>query len=84
MIADNPDCKIELKAFHAEILNDHHAIEKEVNGYKELPLIRKIDNAIVHYNYLDIKKDMAHIIQTEMEKLLSNPGLMHLIIKKKL
>jgi hypothetical protein len=31
---------------------------------------------------LDIKKDVAHIIQTEMEKLLSNPGLMHLIIKE--
>lgn len=22
MVADNPDCKIELKAFHGEILND--------------------------------------------------------------
>ena len=81
MMADNPDSKIELKAFYAETLNDHHAIEKEVNGYKELPLIRKIYNAIVHYNYLDIKKDVAHIIQTETE-LMSNPGLMHLIIEK--
>ena len=29
MLADDPDCKIALKAFHCEIKNDHHALKKE-------------------------------------------------------
>lgn len=29
MVADDPDCKIALKTFHCEILNDHEALKKE-------------------------------------------------------
>jgi hypothetical protein len=29
MVADDPDCKIELKSFHCEILNDHEALRQE-------------------------------------------------------
>lgn len=29
MVADDPTCKIELKAFHGEILNDHQALKKK-------------------------------------------------------
>jgi hypothetical protein len=82
MVADNPDCKIELKAFHSEIINDHDALKKEIDGYKEIPLVRKLDNAIVQRNYMEIKQDVQRIIQLEMERLLSDPALMHLIIKK--
>ncbi len=28
-VADDPDCKIELKTFHCELLNDHDALKKE-------------------------------------------------------
>lgn len=82
MVADNPDCKIELKAFHSEIINDHDALKKEIDGYKEIPLVRKLDNAIVQRNYMEIKQDVQRIIQLEMERLLSDPALMHLVIKK--
>jgi hypothetical protein len=82
MVADNPDCKIELKAFHSEIINDHDALKKEIEGYKEIPLVRKLDNAIVQRNYMEIKQDVQRIIQLEMEQLLSDPALMHLVIKK--
>ncbi|MFD0795490.1 conjugal transfer protein MobC [Mucilaginibacter litoreus] len=82
MVADNPDCKIELKAFHSEIINDHDALKKEIDGYKEIPLVRKLDNAIVQRNYIEIKQDVQRIIQLEMERLLSDPALMHLVIKK--
>ncbi len=37
MLADNPDKKIELKAFFAEIINDHNALEDEHATHKELP-----------------------------------------------
>jgi hypothetical protein len=82
MVADNPDCKIELKAFHCEIVNDHAALKKEIDGYVPLPEVRKINGAIVERNYLQIKQDIRDIIELEMERLLSDPALSHLVIKK--
>lgn len=82
MVADDPDNKIELKTFHCEILNDHDALKQEQDSYKEIPVIRKLDNAMVQRNYLQIKQDVQDIIQSEMERVLSDPGLSHLIIKK--
>jgi hypothetical protein len=81
-VADNPDSKIDLKAFHAEIINDHDALKKEITDYKEIPLVRKLDNAVVQRNYMKIKQDVQHIIQSEMERLLSDPKMMHLVIRK--
>jgi len=82
MVADDPDCKITLKAFHCEILNDHEALKNEQDNYKEIPVIRKLDNAMVQRNYLQIKQDVQDIIQAEMERVLSDPGLSRLVIKK--
>jgi hypothetical protein len=82
MVADNPDCKIELKAFHCEIINDHAALKKEIEAYVPLPEVRKINGAIVERNYLQIKQDIRDIIELEMERLLSDPALAHLVIKK--
>jgi hypothetical protein len=82
MVADDPDNKIELKTFHCEILNDHDALKQEQEDYKEIPVIRKLDNAMVQRNYLQIKQDIQDIIQSEMERVLSDPGLSHLVIKK--
>ena len=82
MVADNPDCKIELKAFYCEILNDHAALKKEIDGYMALPEVRKISPAIVERNYLQIKQDIRDIIELEMERLLSDPELAHLLLKK--
>lgn len=82
MIADNPDCKIELKTFHCEIINDHQALKEEEDNYKEIPSVRKLDNVMIQRNYLQIKQDIQDIIHSEMERLLNDPGLMYLIIKK--
>ncbi len=82
MVADDPDNKIELKTFHCEILNDHDALKREQDGYREIPVIRKLDNAMVQRNYLQIKQDVKDIIQFEMERVLNDPGLSYLVIKK--
>ncbi len=82
MVADDPDCKIELKAFHCEIINDYEALKQEQNDYKEIPIIRKLDNTMVQRNYLQIKQDVQDIIQSEMERVLSDPELKHLYIMK--
>ncbi|PWJ88783.1 TraM-binding TraD/TraG-like protein, partial [Flavobacterium araucananum] len=82
MVADDPDCKIELKTFHSEIINDHEALKKEQDQYVDIPIIRKVDNAMVQRNYLQIKKDIKDIIYAEKERLLNDIELSHLVIKK--
>lgn len=82
MVADDPDNKIELKAFHCEIINDHEALKVEQDDYKDVEVIRKLDSSMVQRNYLQIKQDVQDIIQSEMERLLNDPGLVHLVIKK--
>ena len=82
MVADDPDCKIELKTFHCEILNDHDALKKEQDSYKDIQVIRKLDNTMVQRNYLQIKQDVQDIIHSEMERLLNDPGLTHLVVRK--
>jgi hypothetical protein len=37
---------------------------------------------MVQRNYLQIKQDIQDIINSEMERLLSDPELGHLVIKK--
>ncbi|MFE3872177.1 conjugal transfer protein MobC [Flavobacterium sp. ZS1P70] len=82
MVADDPNCKIELKTFHCEILNDHEALKKEEDNYKDIAVIRKIDTAIVQRNYLQIKQDIQDITNSEIERLLNDPGLAYLVMKK--
>jgi len=82
MVADDPDCKIDLKTFHCEILNDHEALKKEQQGYNDIQAIRKLDNTMVQRNYLQIKQDVQDIIHSEMERLLNDPGLSHLVVRK--
>jgi len=82
MVADNPDCKIDLKSFHCEIINDHQALKKEEEAYEEIPVIRVVDNAMVQRNFLQIKQDVQNIIHSEMERLLNDPAQQHLVIKK--
>jgi TusA-related sulfurtransferase len=82
MVADDPDCKIDLKTFHCEILNNHEALKKEQDAYKDIQVIRKLDNTMVQRNYLQIKQDVQDIIQSEMERLLNDPGLTHLVVRK--
>jgi type IV secretory pathway TraG/TraD family ATPase VirD4 len=82
MVADDPTEKIELKAFHCQVLNDHEALKNEQDRYKEIPVVRKLDNSIVQKNYLQIKQDVQDIINAEMERVLGDPALEHSVIKK--
>lgn len=82
MVADNPDCKIGLKAFHCQIVNDHRALKSEEEGYREMEVVRKLDASMVGRNYLQIKQDVQDIVQSEIERLLNDPGMRHLVLKK--
>jgi type IV secretory pathway TraG/TraD family ATPase VirD4 len=82
MVADDPLNKIDLKTFHCEILNDYEAIKNEEAAYREIEPVRKIDQQAVQRNYEQVKQDIQEIIQSEMERLLSDPALSYLVIKK--
>jgi len=82
ILADNPDCQIELKAFHCQIINDHQALNKEIAGYGEIPEVQPVTTALIQRNYLQIKEDVQNLVHDVIEQLLSDPALSHLVIRK--
>lgn len=82
IVADEPDCPIMLKGFHAEIQNDHQALKKEEQGYHDIQPVRKIVPGQVQQNYLQVKNDIRDIIDSELQILLNDPSRSWMIIKK--
>lgn len=82
MVADDPQCKIDLKTIHCEIVNDHEALKKEEANYRDIEAIRKIDNSMVQRNYQQVKQDIQDIIHSEMERLLADPAQAYLVVRK--
>ncbi|MNV18809.1 Type IV secretory system Conjugative DNA transfer [compost metagenome] len=70
MVADTPDQKITLKAFHCEIQNDHDALKQEEDSYKPIPVISKVGQELVLNNYNLIREDIKEIIDAEIQKLI--------------
>jgi hypothetical protein len=69
IVADSPDVKIKQKMFHAEIQNDHHAIKKEEEGYRSLPVVKQVTTEDVRENYLKIKKEVGALVTAELQKI---------------
>jgi hypothetical protein len=65
-VSDDPEQKIGLKTFHAEILNDHIAIKTEESGYKPIPVIRSVSHKEILKNYFRIKQDIRQIVETKL------------------
>ena len=82
MVTDDPDQKIQLKAFCCEIVNGHAELKKEVASYKNLEIVSNVEQRQIVENYLTIKKDVVAIIENELERMLNTPGLEGLMIKK--
>ena len=74
MVADDPDQKIKLKTFHAEIMNDRESLQKEQLHYKPLPEVTRVTQKDIMYNYFQIRQDIASLIEHEIETLLNTPG----------
>ncbi|MFD2963939.1 TraM recognition domain-containing protein, partial [Olivibacter jilunii] len=69
VVADNPDCKIPQKIFHAEIQNDHEVIKAEEASYRDIPLVEKVTAADIQETYLSIKDDIQQLITKELAKM---------------
>jgi len=81
-VADDPDVKIPQKVFHNEIINDHEALKKEADAYRQIPKDREVTQAEIDENYRIIKGDVAMIIETEMERIYATPELAHLLVAR--
>ena len=82
ILSDTPDQKIELKAFDCEIIADFKAINNEEAAYKEIPIIRQVDDEMIQRNYLQIKQDIQDLMASEIGRMMSDPALAHLVIYK--
>ncbi len=69
MVSDDPNEKIKLKMFHAELVNDSRAINEEIKGFKDIPPVRELDAVQVMDNYYQIKQDIQILVEQEVYRL---------------
>jgi hypothetical protein len=86
-ISDNFDERIEQKIFHAEIVVDNETVAAETKAYQKIPQILSFTDETgrdnmkqeIEANYRQIKLDIVHIIDAEIERIKSDPDLQHLV-----
>ncbi|RYZ30472.1 MAG: conjugal transfer protein TraG [Chitinophagaceae bacterium] len=71
MVADDPDQKIKLKTFHVAIINDKTELETASSIFRFIPVVKSVPEKQLMENYFDVKKDIATVIETELEILLN-------------
>ncbi len=89
-VSDNFDERIEQKIFHAEIVVDNDKVAVETKAYQKIPEILSFvdengeDNMKrdIEANYRQIKLDIVHIIESELERIKNDPDLQHLVQKE--
>jgi hypothetical protein len=81
MVSDEPHQKIRLKKFHCEITSNIATKKEKQTVFRPLPEI-KVDQQTILDNYLQIKKDIQHVIDTEMDRILNDPTLKGMMVKK--
>ena len=86
-VSDNFDERIEQKIFHSEIVVDNEKVAAETKAYQKIPEILSFvdesgtDNMKqeIEKNYRQIKLDIVHIVENEIERIKNDPNLQHLI-----
>jgi len=86
-VSDNFDERIEQKIFHSEIVVDNQKVAAETKAYKKIPRIFSFcdDNGEdtmkqqIDSNYRNVKLQVNHIIESEMERIKNDPDLQHLV-----
>jgi hypothetical protein len=69
MVADNPDDKIKLKMFHAEIVQNSAAINEEMKKFKEIPVVYNITPQEIQDNFFQIRYDVQQIVEKVVTRL---------------
>lgn len=82
IMADDPRQPIELKAFRNKVKIDWTAIDKEKKEYLPFSRRSKVTRETINRNFEQVKQDVDDIQETVMEKVLCDPSLQHLLVKK--
>ena len=86
-VAENFDETIEQKIFHAQIVVDNDAVQKETAAYQPIPEISSFldENGNdtmeeqIQNNYRQIKQDIVELIENELFRIENDPALKHLL-----
>lgn len=86
-VADNFGETIEQKIFHAQIIVDNEAVQKETAAYQPIPEISSfLDengndtmNQQIQANYRQIKQDIVELVENELIRIENTPELKHLL-----
>lgn len=90
-VSDNFDQRIDQKIFHAEIVVDSDAVNKETAAYQPIPVITDFNDdtpdksgmkAEIQRNYDQIKIDVIDIVRRETARIAADPNLRHLLDMK--
>ena len=71
MVADDPQEKIRLKMFHAEIIQDTDLLNKEMKSFKSIPVVSSVTQQEVMDNFFQVKYDVRSLIEKEVNRLLA-------------
>lgn len=86
-VADNFGETIEQKIFHAQIVVDNEAVQKETADYQPIPEISSFldENGNdtmeqqIQANYRQIKQDIVELVENELIRIENDPALKHLL-----
>lgn len=86
-VADNFGETIEQKIFHAQIVVDNEAVQKETAAYQPIPEISSFldENGNdtmeeqIRANYRQIKQDIVELVENELIRIENDPVLKHLL-----
>ena len=86
-VADNFGETIEQKIFHAQIVVDNEAVQKETAAYQPIPEISSFldENGNdtmeqqIQANYRQIKQDIVELVVNELIRIENDPALKHLL-----
>ena len=73
--------------FHCEIVEDAEKVKQEEKAYKKMPIITDFTDEegndrmkeMIQENYNRIKADVRQIVADELERIKSDPALVHLL-----
>jgi hypothetical protein len=69
IVGDDPDTRIELKGFHARIINDERKIEREKRDWEELPIIQDVDQSMIEANRDRIRQEVRDLVKKVISEI---------------
>ena len=86
-VSDNFDERIEQKIFHAKIVVDSAKVSAEMKAYQPIPIIAEFTNEdgsdnlreTIEANYKRVKQEVLTLVDSEIERIKTNPSLSYLI-----